>query len=343
MANLNSNFLDFYADLQITGTKKKSLTTSHNNLRKKIKNYFKAKHPELTPSFYIQGSYKMGTTIRTKEDECDLDDGCYFIPKPDVSASTLQKWVFDAVTGTTDATPSHKNKCIRVKYAAGYHIDLPVYRKEKNDDNSEHPELAVRDSGFEESDPKEVVEWFKCKKKDNDALLRMVSYLKAWTDNVRGSMPPGLAMTILASNNQKKFEDRDDIALRDTLKEIKSSLDRDFSCIVPGTPYDKLFEDYDDDRKNKFLSELDKFIQDANKAIEEKNKKKASLLWRKHLGNRFPEAPDEDEEAASRLNNLRSISSSILAGIASTAKSGIIHAAEGVKNLSHLNYGEEEA
>jgi hypothetical protein len=26
--------------------------------------------------FYIQGSYKMGTTIRTKEDECDLDKTC---------------------------------------------------------------------------------------------------------------------------------------------------------------------------------------------------------------------------------------------------------------------------
>ena len=51
---------------------------------KKIKDYFNENHPEYKPTFYIQGSYKMGTTIRTKEDECDLDDGCYFIPKPDV-------------------------------------------------------------------------------------------------------------------------------------------------------------------------------------------------------------------------------------------------------------------
>ena len=64
------------------------------------------------------------------------------------------------------------------------------------------------------------------KKKNNVVLVRLISYLKSWSDTVRGFMPPGLAMTILASNNQKKYEGRDDIALRDTLKAIKSSLNR---------------------------------------------------------------------------------------------------------------------
>ena len=340
MANLNSNFQEFYGELQITDTKRQKMITSHNNLRTKIKNHFKEKHPEYKPTFYIQGSYKMGTTIRTKDDECDLDDGCYFIPKPGVSASTLQNWVMDAVTGTTDATPSHKNKCIRVQYAAGYHIDLPVYRK-STDSNTEHPELAVRDNGYESSDPREVVIWFQGKKKDNDALVRLVSYLKSWTDTVRGFMPPGLAMTILASNNQKKHEGRDDIALRDTLKAIKTSLEILFVCIVPATPYDNLFADYDEDRKQKFLDELDKFIEDADKAIEEKNKLKASKLWRKHLGDRFPLADDEDDETMSRLEKLRAIGKQVTAGIAATAKSGLINAAEGVKNIAHSNYGEE--
>lgn len=241
MANLDSNFQEFFGELQITDTKRQKMITSHNNLRQKIKNHFKVNHPEYKPSFYIQGSYKMGTTIRTKEDECDLDDGCYFIPMPDVAAKTLQGWVKEAVEGTTDATPIHKNKCIRVQYTAGYHIDLPVYRKD-TDSNNEHPELAVRDKGYELSDPREVVVWFQGKKKDNDALVHLVSYLKSWTDTVRGFMPPGLAMTILASNNQKKHEGRDDIALRDTLKAIKTALNTCFICIVPATPYDNLLK-----------------------------------------------------------------------------------------------------
>jgi len=341
MANLDSNFHGFYGNLQITNTKRQKLITSHKNLRKKIKDYFKVNHPEYKPTFYIQGSYKMGTTIRTKEDECDLDDGCYFIPKPNVAAKTLQGWVKDAVDGTTDATPSHKNKCIRVQYTAGYHIDLPVYRKNTENSN-EHPELAIRDSGYESSDPRELVIWFQSKKKNNVVLVRLISYLKSWSDTVRGFMPPGLAMTILASNNQKKHEGRDDIALRDTLKAIKSSLNSSFICIVPATPNDDLFANYDDNRKQKFLNELDKFIEDANQAIEEKNKLKASKLWRKHLGDRFPLAEDEDDETMSNLDALRSIGKIVTAGIATTAKSGIIHAAEGIKNISHFNYGQEE-
>ena len=338
MANLDSNFKDFYKDLQVPESKINLMITSRKNLRNKIKDYFIENHPEYKPTFYIQGSYKMGTAIRTKDDECDMDDGCYFIPKPDVTAKTLQGWVKDAVDGTTNATPLHKNKCIRVQYAANYHIDLPVYRKEDSD-NKKHPELAIRDKGYEESDPKEVVEWFNDKKKNNEVLVRIISYMKSWADNVRGFMPPGLAMTILASNNQKKHDGRDDIALRDTLKEIKNSLDKNFECIVPGTPYDNLFDEYSDDRKQKFLNELTDFIADAEKAIEEKNKLKASKLWRKHLGSRFPLAKDEDDESMQNLSSLRDISKTVLAGIATTARNGIIHAAEGVKNLSHSNYG----
>ena len=341
MANLNSEFQNFYDNLQITTTKRNLLIISHNNLRKRIKKDFKENHPDYKPVFYIQGSYKMGTTIRTKDDECDLDDGCYFIPKPLVSAATLQDWVFNSINGIVDATPIKKNKCIRVQYSAGYHIDLPIYGKEEYDNNSNHPLLAVRRSGYEPSDPKEVVDWFSSKKKDNIVLVRLVSYLKSWCDTVRGSMPPGLAMTILASNNQKKHMGRDDIALRDTLKAIQSSLEKDFKCIVPGTPYDDMFADYDEERKSKFMDELNDFVEDAEKAVDEMNKRKASKLWRKHLGSRFPLADDVEDESASKLDMLRGISKKIVTGMAATAKNGLINASEGVKNIAHRNYGKE--
>ena len=46
MANLDSNFQEFFGELQITDTKRQKMIASHNNLRKKIKNHFKANHPE---------------------------------------------------------------------------------------------------------------------------------------------------------------------------------------------------------------------------------------------------------------------------------------------------------
>lgn len=43
MANLDTQFQEFYGELQITVTKKQALITSHNNLRTKIQKYFAKK------------------------------------------------------------------------------------------------------------------------------------------------------------------------------------------------------------------------------------------------------------------------------------------------------------
>lgn len=336
MANCQTLFSKFLDKLDIVDSKTTSMRTSKDNLKDKIVSYFQKNHSEYTPEFYIQGSYKMGTSIRTKDDECDLDLGVYIKPKPDVTAMTLQQWVYDAVNGTTTATPSQKNKCIRVKYSTGYHIDLPVYRKDKTGD--EIPELAIKNKGFEKSDARGIVEWFNGKKKDNPQLVRLIKYLKAWADNIRESMPPGLAWTILAVKNHKIKEGRDDIALRDTLKEILSSLEEKFECKVPAEPFDDMFEDYSIDKKAKIKGYIQKFIDDATKAINEPNEKKASRIWQKYLGARFPVGEDRDNESQSRLNSLRD---SILS---KTAKVGITGAfgalSSGVSGASHTNFGD---
>ena len=47
------------------------------------------------------------------------------------------------------------------------------------------------------------------------------------------------------------------------------------------------------------MNNLSAFIADAKKAVDdENNKQTASLLWRKHLGDRFPIGADEDEKQA---------------------------------------------
>lgn len=336
MANCQTLFIKFLDKLDIVDSKTTSMRTSKDNLKDKIVSYFQKNHSEYTPEFYIQGSYKMGTSIRTKDDECDLDLGVYIKPKPDVTAMTLQQWVYDAVDGTTTATPSKKNKCIRVKYSTGYHIDLPVYRKDKAGD--EIPELAIKNKGFEKSDARGIVEWFNGKKKDNPQLVRLIKYLKAWADNIRESMPPGLAWTILAVENQKIKEGRDDIALRDTLKEILSSLEEKFECKVPAEPFDDMFEDYSIDKKAKIKGYIQKFIDDATKAINEPNEKKASHIWQKYLGARFPVGEDRDNESQSRLNSLRDSILSKTAKVGTTGAFGAL--SSGVSGASHTNFGD---
>ena len=82
-------------------------------------------------------------------------------------------------------------------------------------------------------------------------MNKAIKELKAWCDHKRNKMPSGLAMTILAMNAKAKIalNDRDDILLTDILREIKKALAQKFECIVPVTPKDDLFADYDENRK----------------------------------------------------------------------------------------------
>jgi hypothetical protein len=298
MANTHNLFQQFNSDLQITSTKKNKMITSRDNLRRKIRKYFSEEHPDYKPLFYIQGSYKMGTMIRTKDDTCDMDDGVYFVDNPDgVTCTTLQTWVKNAVDGTTDDI-QHRKKCITVNYKADYNIDLPVYLFDK--DTDAHPFLAIKNSDWREDDPKEMVTAFNdAKNTTGQQLSKIVRYLKAWCDYKRQKMPSGLAMTILAMNDIQT-NDRDDVSMKFTLIEIEKTLKKKFECIVPATPKDDIFADYDKTREQNFMDNLASFIADAKKAVdEEKNQLKASRLWQKHLGDRFPDGEDKDEESVS--------------------------------------------
>lgn len=298
MANCNNLFQDFHDEISIGKSKKERMMNSKNGLRTRIRKWFKDNHSDYEPKFYIQGSYKMKTGIRTKDDICDLDDGIYFFRQPDVTATTLQTWVWNAVDGYTNTTPEHRKKCIRSIFTCDYEIDQPVYYKV----DGQNYRLSIKNTGFEDSDPKEMVDWFNQKKDNDGKLIKQVKYLKAWCDNKRNKMPNGIAMTILASNAIVKIvlNERDDITLKDILKEIKKALDLKFECIVPVVPNDDLFADYDETRRNNFLTALDNFINDAEKALREENQLAASKLWRQHLGDRFPEGEDKKDESKSQ-------------------------------------------
>ncbi len=310
MANCHQLFRDFNGVISISTSKKNRLKDSKNKLREKIRKHFKENHPEYEPKFYIQGSYKMKTIIRTKDDICDLDDGVYFFRTPNVTSTTLQGWVYDAVNGHTNTAPEHRKKCIRNIFASDYEIDMPVYYKI----DGQQYQLAIKNEGWRDDDPKAMVNWFEERK--NTQLVDTVKYLKAWCDNVRGYMPSGLAMIILATNAKANIVmgERDDINLKDILKEMKKSLDREFTCIVPADPGDDLFQNYTEDRQDKFMKALGDFITDAEAALREENQLAASKLWRKHLGDRFPLGEDKKEE--NKRNN------SLIAGIGNSSPYG---------------------
>tara|TARA_R110002050_G_scaffold15880_6_gene48531 strand:+ start:11165 stop:11797 length:633 start_codon:yes stop_codon:yes gene_type:complete len=203
---------------------------------------------------------------------------------------------------------------VRVVYADGHHIDLPIYYKEDG-----VIELAHKSKDWIESDPKEFYEWFNDKKKTRSRLEAIVRCLKAWKNfrenkNSNLKLPSGFELTILATNHYVDADSLDE-AFRETVKAIDKELNSygGFKCYRPTTPSDEdVFESYSETRKLNFLTALKSLKDDCIKASDEKNFKKASEILRNNqLGKRFPLGEDKDEE--SKSNSLkRSLGTAII-------------------------------
>ncbi len=340
MANTNKLFLDFNEKISLTPAQRKKLASSRTAVEEKIRTELTKKEGIEFKGFFIQGSQALTfrTGVLKKDGTYDVDLGVYLSAKPnDITCTTVQKYVFDAVKDHTDAGASHLKKCIRLVYAGDFDIDLPVYYQGGNDAT---PYIAVKNGDWRKDDPKGTAEWFREKKKGtNGQLVRIIKYLKIWADkDERGfKMPSGFALTVWAVNSFKQQDDRDDKALFETLKAIKSSLSYDLSCYCPKEPYDNLNSNLDDNQKTKFKNALDAFITDAEKAINEKNQLKASKLWQNHLGDRFPEGADEDVDQKEK--ELRSMTAAVTAGTAKLNTAGQIQTNSGVSHQSHRNFG----
>jgi hypothetical protein len=268
MANLHKSFLQFNKNLQINSSKRTKLMKAKDALKDKIVAYLKEKRPGAKVDFFIQGSYKMGTLIKTKDDTCDLDYGVHLKFEPGVSPKQVQKWIYEAVKDHTTGGATIKKKCVRVIYQGDFHIDLPIYKQGEDDDSLW---LAIKDESWdaEESDPKGFVEWYQDEK--TDQLTRL----------------SGLAMTLLMQEHYVE-DDRDDIAFHDTMVAIEKAIRWPWVAEMPTKPYDNILADYSDSIKTNFKDRLAKLVADGEAAIEGEFDHKASKLWRKHLGTRYP-------------------------------------------------------
>lgn len=330
MANCHSLFTAFNQSIKLDDSSRSILKNTRDGLRNHIKTEFLRKHPGYTPIFQTQGSFVMDTIIRPIGDDFDLDDGTYFnlrqIDGNVPSVKDVREWISNIIGSKGNIID--KPACIRVEFKEqGFHIDLPIYHAE----NFKEPYLAHKKEGWVESGPVEFIEWFEKKVEENtrfqkaflfegfgldkeynewlsdirkkDAQLRrIVRYLKSWGDFKREDMPQGIVMTILAADGNYIVNERDDIALRDTLVNIKNYLAKNgFKCIRPTRlEGEDLFANYDSSKKDYFKNALDSFIISANQAINNPNHKESCLKWQRHLGDRFPCYLAKDEIEGSK-------------------------------------------
>lgn len=285
--NLHNSFIEFDDKIKLSQSKANKLKASRDALRTDIKEWF-TENDKKQPKFCWQGSFAMKTTVNPISDDYDLDDGVYLQGYSNdenewPSASSVHNWVKAATDERTSLDSTDKNTCVRINYADGYHIDLPIYIM-KDDE----PYLAHKSNGWALSDPKAFTDWFIDKVNENDEQLRrLVRYLKAWKEY--NNVPlKGIEITILVAENFDGYDNRDDKALLSTIERILNTLDKNFSCVKPVAPGEDLFENISDTKRNKILSSVTNLKNDLSASISESSDETVTEILQGVFGIRFP-------------------------------------------------------
>lgn len=194
-----------------------------------------------------QGSYQMRTMVQDDENDYDIDDGAYFASddlKDDAGVALMplaaRQRVCDAVVwdGRLKQEATVKRNCVRQVYAAGYHIDIPVYRivttKDENDEPVAHYELASGDD-WTRSDARAVTRWFNslvgelnAGESDGSQMRRITKLTKKFARRAgwKNKTTSGICITKLVVDHFQYSADRDDKALRETWKAIDKKLQK---------------------------------------------------------------------------------------------------------------------
>ena len=307
MADCHKNFLttkdSYHSKVALDDNKKESLQTSKGNLRNHIKSIFEEKGRP-TIKFQTQGSFSMNTAVNPLDGDYDIDDGMYFKPQLEnrPSPEAVHAWVTEAANSySTVDPPKDKKRCVRVPFKAGYHVDIPIYDLVNEGNGVYSPDLAIKDDGWQYSDPKSISEWFQDRvSQTNPQLRRLVRYFKAWADyqNQSGQykMPSGLILTIL-TGEEYEYDDRDDVAFAQTVAAILQRIKYDESIPNPKDRLEDLRGRITDSQFENFKGRLDVLVQHAEAALNHESAEEAARKhWRKVLGDRFPVIEDSDKK-----------------------------------------------
>ncbi len=244
----NGEMTNFHRDnVTLSKSQQDEMRTRRNAGRKRLENgLVEAKKPQ-PKEVESQGSYMMRTMVQDDANDYDIDDGAYFATddlKDDAGVALTPKAarqrVCDALSwdGRLKHEATVKPNCVRQAYAAGYHIDIPVYRivktKDENDDPVEHYELASGDE-WARSDARAVTSWFNglvgelnAGESDGSQMRRVTKLSKKFARRVgwKNKTTSGISITKLVVDHFQSSADRDDKALRETWKAIDKKLQK---------------------------------------------------------------------------------------------------------------------
>ena len=292
-----------------------------NANRKRLKDGLKKAGKPAPLEFKSQGSYAMKIMVQHPEKKYDIDDGVYFAKEDlkgpnggEMSALDARKMVRDALDdGSFKTPPEVRPNCVRVHYDAGYHVDIPVYRRvvTKNVFGTETIHYELASSDWKRSDARDVTEWFE--KENNEQsphsdngrqLRRMTRDIKkfarsrpSWEDQILS----GFGITKLVTERYRANAAREDTALYDTMKALRDRLEWDLVVKHPVTPNEMITKG-ENDPKARFLRDK---LSDALTWLEvlfdpSCTREQALKAWDKVFNTTYftDQLEDEDDEKA---------------------------------------------
>ena len=271
MKDCSTDILNHHDD-QVTVSPKtrETLRCNRDANRDRLKRGLETNKKPKPDEFIIQGSYAMKTMTQHAKNDYDIDDGAAFAEEKlkdrngtPLTPQEAKEMVRDALIegGGLNEDPIVKKNCVRVEYAAGHHVDVPVYRVKGTGPNASK-ELAGE--AWRDSSPTEITDWFRdVETKTHKTgevepqLRRVVRLVKRYSRrNLEAKSPSGLILTVLAAEQHKIYDAREDRALRETLRKIRGRLLISKAVSNPADQSELLTRDKDAERIDVLIDQI---------------------------------------------------------------------------------------
>ena len=299
-----------YHDENVTLSKNErtEMRERRDSNRRRLKQGLKRDNEPKPVDYRSQGSYAMRTMVQQPDKDYDVDDGVYFDQGQlkgqrggDRSAADVKEMVRKALHDDSFERPPEKLKhCIRVYYKAGYHVDVPVYRRivEESIWGNEEIRVELASTDWKISDPLTVTDWFRDANKekspnDNNGgqLRRIVRLLKAFArsrPSWREHIATGFMITKLVVEKYSANADREDRALYDTMFAIRGRLNGNLEIEHPTVEGEMLTKSPDDSQVRFLRDKLDWAIGELDVLFQGScNHEQALKAWDKTFNTTF--------------------------------------------------------
>ena len=323
-------------EVTLPEAERKKMRSRRNSNRERLDRNLENDDKPVPYEHVSQGSYQMKTMLRDPDNDYDIDDGAYFerdalVGERGAYMTSLQarQMVCDAMDdGSFKTPPKVRNNCLRVYYTAGYHVDIPVYRRIEEDGEIWF-ELAAS-SGWKRSDARDVSAWYEDERtatEDPIQFRRINRHLKKHAKS-RASWKSrnlsGFGVSMLVAEQCILESDREDRALHDTMVAIRDRLDDDTVVDHPVTAKETITSGDPDAKAAFFKDRLSEAIDNLDPLFGDDCDREAALkCWDKVFNTTFFSERYEPELESKSALAAPAVASGTLLGATAAAAAAV--------------------